>query len=402
MLKQCGTISKHVASRHVLCREYGKWCDVLRIIGMHGLLRHLLCPWMHRALALVAVCTMWFWPARGLSQVKSDETVLFFRTSGWLDAGEWVLPIHGWIYEAEEDSALRSVLVRGIARAANIDPKSAELPRFNRRLRLFLVDNERNKELAVKVLDNTYALQPSGPNGHFYGEVRLSADRLAAQGIGSGQWLEYALCLDDADKRSFRGAVQLVGPEGISVISDIDDTIKISHVTDKQRLVRSTFLEEFQAVSGMADLYARWAKAGAVFHYVSASPWQLYPELETFRERETYPPGSYHMKSVRVKDSTVAELLASPLEYKPPILRSLLERYPRQRFVLVGDSGEQDPEVYGGLARDFPEQVRWILIRRVDDKDAASPRYQQAFEDIPPEKWRLFDDPAELADISLP
>ncbi len=347
---------------------------------------------------------MWFWPARGQSQVKTDETVVFFRTSGWFDsaAGEWVLPIHGWIYEPEEDSTLRRTLVQGIAQAAGIDAESADSPRFERRLRLFLVDNERGKRLSVRIAGGTHALEPSAANGHFRGEVRLSEDRLAALGIEPGEWLEYALVLEKEDERSFGGAVQLVGPEGISVISDIDDTIKISHVTDKRALVRCTFLEEFQAVPGMANLYARWADAGAVFHYVSASPWQLYPELETFRSREAFPPGSYHMKSVRLKDSTVADLLASPLEYKPPILRDLLERYPGRRFILVGDSGEKDPEVYGALAREFPEQVRWILIRRVDSQDAASLRYQQAFADIPPEKWRLFDDPAELAALVLP
>lgn len=347
---------------------------------------------------------MWIRPAQGQSHLKTDETVVFFRTSGWFDsaAGEWVLPIHGWIYEPEEDSTLRRMLVQGIAHAASIDPKSADYPRFERRLRLFLVDNERDKCLAIRIADGTRGLEPSAANGHFRGEVRLGKERLATLGIEPGEWLEYDLVLDKRDKRSFRGAVQLVGLQGISVISDIDDTIKISHVTEKRALVRSTFLEEYQAIPGMADLYTRWAEAGAVFHYVSASPWQLYPELETFRSGQAFPPGSYHMKSVRLKDSTVADLLASPLEYKLPILRGLLQRYPERRFILVGDSGENDPEVYGAIAREFPRQVRWILIRRADSQKAASPRYQQAFADIPPEKWRLFDDPAALADLDLP
>lgn len=347
---------------------------------------------------------MWFWPGRALSQVKSDETVLFFRTSGWFDAAafEWVLPVHGWIFEAAEDSLLREALIRAISEAAGIDPHSAESLRLRRRLRPFLVDNERGKRLAVRIAGESHTLEPSAANGHFQGEVRLNAERVAALGVQPGAWLEFGLLLNEQDKRSFNGAVQLVPPEGVSVISDIDDTIKVSHVTDKQKLIRSTFLEEFQAVPGMAELYTRWAEAGAVFHYVSASPWQLYLELEAFREREAFPAGSYHMKSVRLKDSTVADLLASPLEYKPPILRGLLECYPGRQFVLVGDSGEKDPEVYGALAREFPEQVRWILIRRLDQDDAASARYQQAFADIPPEKWRLFDDPAELEDLVLP
>jgi len=355
-------------------------------------------------LIVYTVCTMWFWPARGLSQVKDDETVLFFRTSGWLDADadEWVLPIHGWIYEPEEDSTLRNALVQAIVQAAGIDEQAAESPRLKRRLRLFLVDNERGKRLAVQIAGAAHELKPSQANGHFEGQVRLPARQAMSQGAEPGAWLEYVLLTDKDDHRSFRGSVQLIPPEGVSVISDIDDTIKISEVTDKRALVRNTFLEEFRPVPGMASLYARWAAAGAVFHYVSASPWQLYPELEAFRKRERFPPGSFHMKSVRLKDSTLADLLASPLEYKPPILRELLQRYPRRQFVLVGDSGEKDPEVYAALARDFPDQIRWILIRRVDDEQADSPRYQQAFANVPHDKWRLFDDPTELKDIDLP
>jgi phosphatidate phosphatase APP1 len=347
---------------------------------------------------------MWFSPAHGLSQVKSDESVLFFRTSGWLDAqaAEWVLPIHGWIYEAEEDSLLRAALIQGIIEASQLDPRSAESSHFQRRLRWFLVDNERGKRLAVTIAGTRYELEPSAPNGHFHGEVRLPVQQVARLGIEPGHWLAYSLLVDPSDERSFEGSVQLVPPEGVSVISDIDDTIKISEVADKQALVRNTFLEEFQAVPGMAALYARWAQKGAAFHYVSASPWQLYLELEAFRDREAFPSGSYHMKSIRLKDASVADLLASPLEYKPPVLRGILERYPGRRFVLVGDSGEKDPEVYGTLARDFPEQVWRIFIRRLEGEPADGPRYQQAFRDVPREKWALFDDPRELPDLEFP
>jgi phosphatidate phosphatase APP1 len=68
----------------------------------------------------------------------------------------------------------------------------------------------------------------------------------------------------------------------------------------------------------------------------------------------------------------------------------------------VGDSGERDPEIYGGLARTFPDQVSSILIRNVTDQSADDPRYRDAFRGVPRERWRIFDDAAELADVELP
>ena len=73
-----------------------------------------------------------------------------------------------------------------------------------------------------------------------------------------------------------------------------------------------------------------------------------------------------------------------------------LRRYPARRFILIGDSGEQDPEVYGDIARRFPAQVSGILIRNVDASRADDLRYRTAFAGIAREQWRLFTDPARI------
>jgi phosphatidate phosphatase APP1 len=74
----------------------------------------------------------------------------------------------------------------------------------------------------------------------------------------------------------------LIGPKGLSVVSDIDDTIKISSVTVKEELMANTFFRPWRAVPGMAALYQQWGQEGAVFHYVSNSPWPLETVLEFF------------------------------------------------------------------------------------------------------------------------
>jgi phosphatidate phosphatase APP1 len=67
----------------------------------------------------------------------------------------------------------------------------------------------------------------------------------------------------------------------------------------------------------------------------------------------------------------------------------MFQRWPRRRFVLIGDSGEKDPEIYGDLARRFPEQVQRIDVRDLKGEGRDSPRMKAAFRDVPPEKWTL-------------
>jgi phosphatidate phosphatase APP1 len=163
----------------------------------------------------------------------------------------------------------------------------------------------------------------------------------------------------------------LVGPQGLSVISDIDDTIKRSEVGNYRAMIANTFLKPFQAVPGMPELYGRIAAGGAAFHYVSGSPWQLYLPLVEFVEARGFPSGSFDLKSFRVKElSTLRGMLQSQRGAKLPPIRRLLGNYPQRRFMMFGDSGEEDPEIYAEAARLHPGQVVGIFIRNVSEARA--------------------------------
>jgi phosphatidate phosphatase APP1 len=62
-------------------------------------------------------------------------------------------------------------------------------------------------------------------------------------------------------------------------------------------------------------------------------------------------------------------------------------------LVLVGDSGERDPEIYGNVTRMYPKRVRRIFIRAVKGEKDNDERFIKAFKDIPREKWLIFTDP---------
>jgi phosphatidate phosphatase APP1 len=192
------------------------------------------------------------------------------------------------------------------------------------------------------------------------------------------------------------GKIHLLPREGLSVISDIDDTIKESHVGCRRSLLQNTFLREFATVAGMAEVYRQWAAEGAAFHYVSSSPWQLYGHLADWREQAQFPDGSFHLRCFRLRDHLFRRLLILRRSGKAAVLANLLRLAPQRRFVLVGDSGEHDPEIYGALARRFPRQVERILIRSLPSGKSLDRRIAKAFRQISPSKWQVYETSDDL------
>jgi phosphatidate phosphatase APP1 len=329
------------------------------------------------------------------SDIKEDERIVFFPTFAVRDESDWVASIHGWIYEPEPDSRVREETLDAFRRLLGLREKDVESQIFQSRARPFLVDNERKKAVTVRLGDQEFPAGTSEPTWHFRHSIRIPT--VEAKGLVDGNgWLAFQAVTRANDARRFRGRCQLLEPEGISVISDIDDTIKVTDVRDRTALIANTFLREFEPTPGMAELYRTWAKQGSAFHYVSASPWQLFEPLEAFREKHGYPAGTFHLREFRLKDRSALQLLASPLETKPPLIEKVLDAFPKRKFILVGDSGEKDPEIYGELARKRAGQVQRVLIRDVTNEPADGERYRQAFADLPRDLWTLFKHPREV------
>lgn len=348
---------------------------------------------MRSRLAVLALALLLARPGQA-SEIKSDEEVVFFPTTAWHEGTGWVIPIHGWIFEPERGSWWRDEVIEEIQEHLHVKPGSPDGKRCAERARRFIVDNERGKKIVIRIAGRVCALPKSAANGHFEGTLRIPADAIAKHARHGV--LAFEAVTREGDRRRFAGRVLLPPREGVSVISDIDDTVKVSHVLDRDALLRHTFARPFEAVPGMAPAYAAWAKRGAAFHFVSSSPWQLYPPLQAFTTAAHFPAADFHLKSVRLKDKTLLNLFKSSLETKPPAIRAILRRYPGHRFLLVGDSGEKDPEVYGLIAREHPAQIAHVFIRRVDGAANAKARFAKAFQGLSRELWTVFSDPAAL------
>ncbi|KAI9487523.1 MAG: hypothetical protein EXX96DRAFT_553599 [Benjaminiella poitrasii] len=179
-----------------------------------------------------------------------------------------------------------------------------------------------------------------------------------------------SICTEDSNKRfpSNYGVVNLIEPHGISIISDIDDTIKNTQILSGARTVLSkTFFESPQSVPGMSDAYMAWYSQGASFHYVSNSPFQLMPMLSTFLRDSQFPPGSMHLRD---DGKLIARLVETPGQAKREAILKILDDFPRRQFVLIGDSGEIDLEIYTRIAAEYPHQIMKIYIRDVTTPDS--------------------------------
>ncbi len=211
---------------------------------------------------------------------------------------------------------------------------------------------------------------------------------LAAQpsgAAGSGRWLRLSAETKGLSGTArAAGVVRLLEPQGLSVVSDIDDTIKVTEIpAGKRTVLRRTFLMDYEATEGMRDRYLKILERNSSFdnvsfHYVSGSPWQLFRLLHEFLVEKTgFPPGTFHMKSVNwnVEDLAASfrdinKLLSGPEDterQKTDSISELMSRCPGRKFILVGDTGERDPEVFAKMKQRFGEQVVRIYIRDVNE-----------------------------------
>ncbi|KAK4055848.1 hypothetical protein OIO90_003103 [Microbotryomycetes sp. JL221] len=161
--------------------------------------------------------------------------------------------------------------------------------------------------------------------------------------------------------------LQVAQDGGVRIISDIDDTIKWTQVLHGTKTIfRNVFVRDVREtiVPGMPSWYEQMRQAGAHFHYVSNSPWELWPVIRQFIEL-SFPSGSVTLKEYGGAGSAIAKLWEDPGNRKRAGVESIIKEFPHSRFIFVGDSGEQDLNLYVALAAQYPDNVLAIYIRDV-------------------------------------
>jgi phosphatidate phosphatase APP1 len=166
-----------------------------------------------------------------------------------------------------------------------------------------------------------------------------------------------------------RSTGQVLVPTGadFGVISDIDDTVVRSRATNVLKMAWIVLLNDahtrlpFEGVNAFYEALRRGVEGRAhnPIFYVSSSPWNIYDLLEDFLNVHGVPEGPLFLKDWSLS------VLGKHRTHKLGIIRTLLGTYPGLPFVLIGDSGEEDPEIYLQILREHRGRIRAIYIRDV-------------------------------------
>lgn len=200
--------------------------------------------------------------------------------------------------------------------------------------------------------------------------------RLQSAGVDARTWRAVTLHLPDFDVTAVAHAIVPSPDAAFGVISDIDDTIVHTNATSLLGMARSVIRNAASRLpfEGIADLYRALHVGRNPIFYVSSSPWNLYELLHDFMEINGIPHGPMFLQDWGVDESTL--ILASHTEHKLAQIQTLVDYYPELKFVLIGDSGQHDPEIYLQVIQAHPGRVLVAFIRDVtpDLRDRAVAR----------------------------
>jgi phosphatidate phosphatase APP1 len=244
----------------------------------------------------------------------------------------------------------------------------------------FETDKVKNAKLILKLADGRTLETVSDSQGYFLIDAMI--ENLLPLTDAEG-WLHYSISFAEEIKgrkiqqnNNFKGEI-LIPSEGakFGVISDIDDTILHTGLTSffKWAVVKNTFFKRVEKripLEGAAAFYHQLhdGKSGSdcnpVF-YVSHSPWNLYRYLEVFLQKNDFPKGPILLRDFV---NPFAKKYKPEKPQKQKEIINILKTYPQMSFILIGDSGEHDPDIYIEIAEAHPERILAIYLRNVNHK----------------------------------
>lgn len=244
----------------------------------------------------------------------------------------------------------------------------------------FEVDEIRNTGISLKLSDGRSIVGNTDQKGYYRIDTELDGLRQLANEEG---WLMYEISYSDTSlkreilhQNRFPGEILIPSTQSdFGVISDIDDTILYTGVVSslKWKVVFNTFFKragQRMPLEGAAQFYGhlhrgKSGRAANPIFYVSHSPWNLYRYLELFLGKNNFPKGPVLLRNFP-KWGGIGTEAEKPQKQKEII--NILKTYPDLKFILIGDSGEHDADIYLEIAQLHPDNILAIYLRSVDHK----------------------------------
>jgi phosphatidate phosphatase APP1 len=246
-------------------------------------------------------------------------------------------------------------------------------------------DQVSNARVLAHVAGTTHESRTDG-GGYFSFDITLDAAL-------DGGWHQVDLEFPDSaqpDGQLLRAVADVLVPAPTArfgIISDIDDTVLWTNVTNKLNMalmLARTNSHTRKPFKGVAGFY-RALRDGVdgsqdnPLFYVSSSPWHLYGPLLDFLRLQDIPVGPLMLRELSVRQILKINQHGS---HKLEQIERIFAFYPDMQFVLIGDSGEQDPEIYTEVVRRHPAAVKMIYIRNVDPDPSRIDALDRLIEEI--------------------
>jgi len=305
------------------------------------------------------------------------------------------------------------MLIKMLGGVMQASPEELECETFLSRVTPFMAECDTKERVSIQLGNHRIDLKrKTKRNGRFQEWLTVENELIQSlqEQYGPSNPIPFVANVVDADvivdvggesDSSSSCEIHLLPSNGVSIISDIDDTIKESAVTNRRELLNNTFLREFESVEAMADTYRSWAEAGTCFHYVSSSPWQLFTSLDELKFVHQFPVGTMHLRNFRLRDQLLRKVIIRR-QGKRVAIQRLINNLPLRRFILIGDSGEKDPEIYRKICKKNPHTVAAVFIRDLEDRPMESERWQKLKDQLPHGVCDLFSDGADLREKADP
>ncbi|PUB28879.1 phosphatidate phosphatase APP1 [Promicromonospora sp. AC04] len=282
-------------------------------------------------------------------------------------AAGWVLARAGWRPRLETYTGYGTpdrvrVLARVlIARPRPASPDRDALRAGRRGFRHFLTVPAPLSRVRVQVGGQTTVVTSDRAG---YVDVELPVD----PPLPTGWQPAFLTCLDGSEEWEADASLLVLDERTrFGVVSDIDDTTMVTAVPRPLLAAWNTFVRHSsarRAVPGMPELYRKLQRAhpDAAFFYLSTGAWNTAGTLRAFLSRHAYPAGPLLLTDW---GPTLSGWFRSGPAHKKASLELLMSWFPHVRWVLVGDDGQHDVEIYEGVARRRPDRVRAVAIRRL-------------------------------------
>lgn len=193
----------------------------------------------------------------------------------------------------------------------------------------------------------------------------------------------------------------LVPPTGLTIVSDIDDILRVTKIYEPQQGLLNSFARPFTPWMNMPSIYSNWSQSlknpQVHFHYLTTTPEQITRNYEDFIFAN-YPAGSFDTRPLNFSNPD------ETLSVRKYMLQKILDTFPSRKFVLVGDTTNSDiMSDYPALAHSNPNQIACILLRNTSGTDTGDkfPYDTSGFKGLNQSSYMFFLTPDDLTGLDI-